>query len=322
MRHITRGPGRLVISLDFELHWGVRDKRTVEQYARNVLGVREAVPRMLALFAQHQIHATWATVGFLFFGNKRELLSTLPSTMPTYHDARLNPYPLQEQIGQDEASDPYHYAPSLIRRILDTPNQEIATHTFSHFYCLESGQTEPQFLSDLEAAIAAAAQFGIKLRSIVFPRNQVNYLETCAGLGLIAYRGTETQQFYTAQDNQSANRAWARAQRMLDSYVPLSGCTAYRIERDGLPTNVPSSRYLRPWSSRLAAFEGLRLRRIAADMERAARDGLTYHLWWHPHNFGIDLDQNIAFLNLVLQHFVDLREHYGMLSHTMAEAAQ
>src|SRR5262245_13071649 len=58
--------GALVISLDFELHWGVRDKRPVDgSYRENLLGAREAIPRMLDLFEEFGIAATWATVGFL-----------------------------------------------------------------------------------------------------------------------------------------------------------------------------------------------------------------------------------------------------------------
>jgi hypothetical protein len=32
--------GAFVISLDFELFWGVRDKRTISGYGPNILGVR------------------------------------------------------------------------------------------------------------------------------------------------------------------------------------------------------------------------------------------------------------------------------------------
>ena len=59
--------GALVISLDFELHWGVRDKRPVDgPYRENLLGAREAIPQMLDLFEEFGVAATWATVGFLF----------------------------------------------------------------------------------------------------------------------------------------------------------------------------------------------------------------------------------------------------------------
>ena len=56
--------GIFTISLDFELHWGVHDQRPLAAYARNLLGAREAIPRMLELF--DAIALTWATVGLLF----------------------------------------------------------------------------------------------------------------------------------------------------------------------------------------------------------------------------------------------------------------
>jgi len=61
-------PGTFVISLDFELMWGVRDLQTKETYGANVLGARLAIPAMLALFEEFGLHVTWATVGLLFFG--------------------------------------------------------------------------------------------------------------------------------------------------------------------------------------------------------------------------------------------------------------
>ena len=68
-------PGVLVISLDFELFWGVRDNRSIEDYKENLLGGRLAIPQILDLFDSYNIHATWATVGFLCFDQKTELVA-------------------------------------------------------------------------------------------------------------------------------------------------------------------------------------------------------------------------------------------------------
>src|SRR5215813_9339589 len=113
--------GALVISLDFELHWGVHDKRSLEAYRRNLLGARAAVPAMLALFREFAVHVTWATVGLLFFESKRELLDGLPSRRPAYTRGELSPYGLLSSVGDNEGDDPFHYAPSLIRCIAETP---------------------------------------------------------------------------------------------------------------------------------------------------------------------------------------------------------
>ena len=42
--------GYFVISLDYELMWGVRDSQTKESYGKNILGVKSAINEMLECF--------------------------------------------------------------------------------------------------------------------------------------------------------------------------------------------------------------------------------------------------------------------------------
>ncbi len=313
-----------VVSQDFELHWGVRDKRTISAYRDNLLGVREAVPATLRLFEQYGIHATWATVGFLFFEGKEELLANLPDTLPQYTNQRYSPYSDLSLLGRTEAEDPFHFAPSLLRLIAGTAGQEIGTHTFSHYYCLEPGNDALSFESDVRAAARAADRLGVKLRSLVFPRNQVNesYLPICAKLGIRAFRGTPDFGLYNPKSNEQ-NTWLARAGRLADNYVPISGHNGFPLARLGAtaPYDVPASTFLRPHSRRLAALEPLRARRICQDLTYAARHGQTYHLWWHPHNFGTNLQKNLDFLRSILDHVAELRVKHGMQSVTMSEVA-
>ena len=78
--------GAFVISLDFELLWGVRDKRTIADYGANIRGVRQVVPALLDLFAERNIACTWATVGLLFFATNRAMRAALPARKPRYAD--------------------------------------------------------------------------------------------------------------------------------------------------------------------------------------------------------------------------------------------
>jgi hypothetical protein len=203
------------------------------------------------------------------------------------------------------------------------PGQEIGTHTFSHYYCLEPGQDLQAFRADLDAATRAAARLGIRPRSLVFPRNQFNsdYLAACAAAGLRAYRGNERSWLYEAT-NERGERHLRRAARLLDAYLPVSGdhCSRLQPDRNGL-VNVPASRFLRPYARRFASLDGLRLRRITSAMQHAAKSGRIYHLWWHPHNFGIGLKENILFLRRVLEAFRVLAAEHGMRSRSMAEVA-
>ena len=77
-------PGTLIVSLDFELFWGMLDVCKLEDYRDNVLGGRKAIPQMLELFEKYGIHATWATVGFLFAENYEELFPGASSRLCGY----------------------------------------------------------------------------------------------------------------------------------------------------------------------------------------------------------------------------------------------
>src|SRR5690349_14866585 len=105
--------GAFVVSLDFELHWGVRDTQPVDgSYRRHLLGAREATPRMLDLFEKCGTAATWATVGMLFARDREEWNAYKPAIIPKYVKKQDDPY--QEKVGANEAADPFHYAASLI----------------------------------------------------------------------------------------------------------------------------------------------------------------------------------------------------------------
>jgi len=313
--------GILLISLDFELHWGVHDTLEADDYRENLLGVRRAVPALLDLFGEYGIHATWATVGFLFFERRDDLIRGLPDEKPSYTDGRLSPYSLVQTLGRDEGEDPLHYAGSLIEVIRSHPHQEIGSHTFSHYYCLEEGQTGESFRADLRAAMAAARGRGITLESFVFPKNQLNpnYVGICREMGIKALRGNAPGWMYRPKASLAGKVA-----RLLDAHANLSGHNCYpvsSIERTP-PFNMPASQFLRPHSRRLRVFERLKLRRIRSDLTYAARKKQVYHLWWHPHNFGSHIAQNLAFLRRILNHYAYLRDRFRMRSLNMGELSR
>lgn len=318
-------PGHLVVSLDFELHWGVRDHTPVESWRDRLLGVREAIPAILGLFRERRIRATWATVGLLMAESRDEIETVLPRIRPQYTDPRFDAYAELARIGRDEASDPFHYAPSLVSEIAATPGQEIGTHTFSHYYPLEQGQGIDAFVADLVAARAIMARRGLVPRSIVFPRNQYgpDHVRVLPGLGILAFRGQSTGRFHRPSAA-GAEHLPRRAARLVDAYLPLSGRGVRQATRwpDAPVVDVPSSRFLRPWSASLAPLDPLRLARIDAGLTAAARSGGDYHLWWHPHNFGADLAENLGFLSRVLDRFGTLSHRYGMTSAHMTDRAE
>lgn len=329
-----RSVGALVISIDFELAWGVRDSLGVAgHYRGNLLGARDVVLRLLDMFVERGIAATWATVGLLFAEGREEALAFAPSVRPDYLDRRLDPYPAlegrdpREPVGTDERDDPVRFAPSLVRAIAAAPRQELASHTFSHFTALEPGATLEAFEADLRAAqaIATATLPGTQLRSLVLPRHQlrIDFLPALARTGFRAHRGPEPHRLATPHAGVH-DAAWKRAGRLLDAYLPLTGpndAAWPRADVLGL-VDVPESRFLRSASRHLSALEPLRIARIERAMAVAARTGRVCHIWWHPHNFGADPNRNLATLGVLLDAFDRLRDATGFESLGMDDVAQ
>ena len=116
--------GKFIISLDFELMWGVRDSKTIANYGASILGVRSALDRILEEFERYNIRATFAIVGFLFHENKNKLYEFIPYIKPTYLDGNLSPYiELESFLGQDETDDPYYFGYSMVRKVLNNKVQ-------------------------------------------------------------------------------------------------------------------------------------------------------------------------------------------------------
>ena len=315
--------GHLVLSLDFELFWGIFDVRSLESYKSQLEKVSEIIPRLLALSDAYNIHLTFAAVGFLLAKNKEELIQFSPKTKPSYSNSNFSPYRLLDAIGNNEIEDPYHYATSLIEKIQQNGNHEIGSHTFCHYYCNESGQTAEQFEADLLASIQIAKQQGIIIKSIVFPRNQINeaYIIICAKHGILSYRGTEKHWMYNTKNTKHLGKTKNRIFRLLDTYLHISGHNTHKLELQHGVVNIPSSRFLRTYSTRLSFLENMKIKRIKRGMTHAAKHKQVYHLWFHPHNFGENTEQNFGVLEALFRHYKTLETTYDFKSKTMTNLA-
>lgn len=311
--------GTLIVSLDFELFWGMLDQCPLEDYRDNVLGGRAAIPELLDLFQKYGIHATWAAVGFLFAENYQELKTYFPEQQPSYEKQDLTPYGWFDRIGEDEASAPCFYGSSLIRMVADTPGQEIGSHTFSHYYCREAGQTQDQFAADMAAAKRIAADHGYDLKSVILPRNQCvpSYTRVFRELGFTSYRDEENDWIH----EKITFRPLLRLLRLADVYLPLTGQGGYHPQKEDGIWNLTGSRMYKPVFGPLWFLENVKLRRIKAQMRHAAKKGLTFHLWWHPHNIGVKTDEHLHQLEEIFAYYQKLKDKYGMQSLNMREAA-
>ncbi len=317
--------GQFVLSLDFEKYWGVFDSKPLVEYQENLNNVNKVIDKLLELSDYYGVKLTFATVGFLLNENKVSYKKNIPDLLPTYLNKIHDPYPFIENIGSNEDEDTFHYANNSLLKIKKSGNHEIATHTYCHYYCLEDGQTIKQFEADLLMAIKVAKDFDVRVKSIVFPRNQVNpeYLKICEIHGITSYRGYENHAIYEPKPRIKSKSPLHRALRLSDAYVNITGKHTYNLftlKSKGI-IDLPSSGFLRPYNKKLSFLEPLKVNRVKNTMKKAAKSNELFHMWFHPHNFGNYMDENFKNLEEIYKLYSHLNSKYKFTSITMSNLA-
>jgi hypothetical protein len=265
-------PGHFLFSLDVELAWGVFDSGGVARHARDLRAEAEINGWLLGQMAQYGIPGTWALVGRLMLGPQD------PDPVTPSGDWRFPAGALPTR------GDPLWYAPGLLEQILESgPAHEIGTHTFSHLDATDPRWSQEAWRQDLLFACQLHERYGLKMRSIVYPRNRVAHLEVLRELGVIAYRGREVHWY---------DRLPVRARRALTFGSRLAALAprTYPLARAAQPpVNLPASMFLFPREgARKHIPAAARDRQALSAVRQAAARGEIAHLWLHPYNLASD----------------------------------
>lgn len=316
--------GHFLISLDFELVWGLAgwNLSRIELYKRNLLLAKDALCKIVHLLEKYDMKCTIGYVGAMNYTSLQELQMTNNALIPSYTNLLYASFvSLLPYMGK-ELDESLFLAHQEVEMLQMKTNVEVASHTYSHYYCLEEGQTIEDFENDVRMAKENAMKQGVNLVSIIFPRNQVNddYLNICRKYGFTHFRGMLNNFLYKPSKT-SFRYSPMGALRFLDTYLNISGSNTFTIEdtKGKELIDVPGSRFLRPYSQNFFFLEGLKVRRIKKSMTDAAKNGRIYHLWWHPHNFGVNMQENLSLLEKICRHFNYLKEAYYFNSSFMSE---
>lgn len=272
----------LVVSLDFELRWGLLGVLgdDMSQYRRNLEGVDEVVPRLLETFTARGVRATWATVGALACRDWDEWAVRAPA-YPRYD----NPvFGWRDSYRRGDQEGRLHFAPHLVSAIVGTPGQELASHTFGHVYFREPGFRREDAVADTGAVVSVFKEsWGVAVRSVVFPRNQVAHTDVMQEHAITCWRNNPTPFYWNAATGSEQTHA-VRLLRFADSVAPLGRRTA--------PAGAHrASHFVRLTLPPLLWRQ--HRRRIVAEARRL-RSGEALHLWFHPHNAGADPVRGVA----------------------------
>ncbi|MBC42546.1 MAG: polysaccharide deacetylase [Pusillimonas sp.] len=316
--------GAFVISLDFELYWGIGDHIDYDNYKMYFDNTLKIIPEMLNLFSKYQIHCTWATVGMLWNENWEEWKKNLPLILPEYQREVLSNYQLDKRITIQNVDQNHFFGLDLINKINKTEGQEIGTHTYSHYYCNEENRNIDALDADLRKAREIAEKTQNKLESLVLPRNQFveSTLQTLKENGIKSVRTNPNVWFWhlANQNNKSS-----RIARLVDSYSSFLMFKSYpwlHLEMKQGVLLQPASRFLRPISKRFPFLNNLRINRIKKEMTFAAENNEIYHLWWHPHNFALEPKSALEELEEILKHYKYLYNKFKFKSLSMNDVYQ
>jgi peptidoglycan/xylan/chitin deacetylase (PgdA/CDA1 family) len=300
---------RVVISLDFEMRWGVHDVYglDIDAYRANLEAERTVIPALLRLFADHQVRTTWATVGAIGCSGWQEYFDRAPPA-PAYADSRFAVKAAYADIDPDGT---LHFAPDLMRAILQTPGQELGTHTFSHVFLRERGVTAQDAAADLAAATRLHEErFDGVPRSLVFPRNQPAFIGVVRTSSVRIWRGNAAPWYYDCEDSEH-NGLLPRALKLIDAFNPLTKRAA-RLVGDMnraslfLRLNLPAPAW------------GAHVYRIRAELDALKADEIL-HLWFHPHNLGTDIPRGLGRIEEVVSLIQERQTSGSLRSATMSD---
>jgi peptidoglycan/xylan/chitin deacetylase (PgdA/CDA1 family) len=263
--------GKLTISIDLELAWGVWDHLTPEDLRLVESAERPICAALIDLFDRYQVRATWAVVAALL---------DEPSAI-----ARPGPKACW-------------FAPDIVDRLRQSKaGHEIGSHSGRHIYFDAASVTEAR--ADLEFAMAVHRAHGLAFDSFVFPRGAPGHFDVVAGVGLKVCNHAdvgwvESVRRFGAPAGQVANLA--------DKLLPIAPCPA-TVERRGELIHIPRSMHLMGRNGlRRFVLPPVTRAKLRAGLERAQATGGIFHLWFHPSNFYYRRDEQLATLGWFLDH--------------------
>ncbi|KOX91878.1 hypothetical protein AMS69_15095 [Haloarcula rubripromontorii] len=263
--------GSLVISLDTELQWGFHGIDAEKEFSTGGREGRSNVDTLLDLFDAFDAPVTWAVVGHLF-------LDTCDGRHADIEPPRR--YWFDTDPGTSQSADPLRYGRDIVENIVSAPvDHEIGSHTFSHVLCHQHGCTEAVLETELKRCRELASSFGVNLRSLVFPQNQIDMLGTVADAGFTAFRGLSPERRLRDEAIAGRYRRFARylARRPAPTVQPVR-------DPSGL-WELPASQYFPYVSPGPLEDSPIRLARALRGLECAHDRDEVIHLWAHPHNF-------------------------------------
>jgi hypothetical protein len=299
--------GIFTISLDFELIWGTQDLFGPERFRRACETERACViNRLLDLFVECDISATWFVVGHLLLDHCEAVggLKHPEIVRPSHAWMRADWF--EHDPGGRDHDGSVFLGRSLVEKVRKCPiPQEIGCHSFSHVVFGDPGCSRATAMSEVAACVALAAGMGMRMRSFAFPRNIVGHADILRQYGFDFYRGPDPEARIFRLLPNSLKRLTNLLKVLAASEPPV-----------GLPETTESGLWMCPGSMVYFPMHGLRrfvplrprIKRAIKGLDAAVRQKRIFHFWLHPTNLADEMERMFGGLRSIVEYACELRE--------------
>jgi peptidoglycan/xylan/chitin deacetylase (PgdA/CDA1 family) len=312
--------GVFTISIDFELIWGTLDLFGPERFRAACEFERAVVvDRLLDMFVEYDIPATWCILGHLFLDHcEAEQAVKHPEIVRPRHAWCRQDWFEHDPSGNDDGSSIF-FGRGLVEKIMACPvTQEIGCHSFSHVIFGDAGCSAETAESEVAASVEAARRLGIEMRSFAFPRNEVGHLAALRKYGFTSYRGPEPHWYEQAGLPVALKRVVSLLGVLLSAAPPV---VLPEQTAEGL-WNIPGSMIYFPMHGlRRHIPMSLRVKRAVKGLDAAAGKNRIFHLWFHPTNLADHADRMFDGLRRILEYACSLRARGELVISPMGSAA-
>jgi hypothetical protein len=285
MAKIMEGIGSFIFSLDTELAWGYFDLDDARKRLFSPDGTRErqSIARLLDIFDEYGIVATWAVIGHLFY-DACELCAVCP--VKDWQGKYLS----YAEIYQTD--HPLWYGADIIQTLLTRgARHEIAFHGYTHRTFDETTMSQKEARLEVQEWLRAGMPKGVVPRSVVFPRNRVGHLDVFERAGFICYRGPKAHP--PTYGIPFLGKVLNRLDLAFQIYTPPVYSPS--VDSSGL-VNLPASQWLFGFDRCVetildgVGLHRVRIRRLIDGVRKAADQRGLIHIWAHPFEFRSDKD--------------------------------
>jgi len=256
-----------IISLDTELIWGciaAPSSKVVSLMKADKKKGRGCIDILLSLFEKYNIPATWAIVGHLFLDHCEKKNGIAHKNMSRFKKDWYSSDPCT-----NIQKDPLYYGKDIIAKILSSSvKHEIGYHSFSHVVFSECSQEVAE--AEVKEGIKSAEEFGITLKSFVFPENKIGHIDLLRKYGFEIYRGKNLGRYDLSQN--------ILIQKFNGGIDKIIAPPAEPKWMDGI-WEIPSSMFFCDSQIKFSV-----LPRAKIGLYRAIRSKKVFHIFLHPHN--------------------------------------